>query len=75
MTSATMTPQLPLQGVRVVEICNVAAGPFGSMLLADLGATVIKVENPAEPDYVRTFPPFVQGEAGQHCNHRGPDDG
>ena len=35
------------------------------MMLADLGATVIKVENPAEPDYVRGFPPFVDGAGGR----------
>jgi crotonobetainyl-CoA:carnitine CoA-transferase CaiB-like acyl-CoA transferase len=36
----------PLRGVTVIEFCNVAAGPFCGMLLADMGADVIKVENP-----------------------------
>lgn len=51
----------PLKGVTVLDITRVVAGPFCSMLLADLGATVIKVEHPDEPDYARTFPPFVEG--------------
>ncbi|TNV09748.1 CoA transferase [Brucella pecoris] len=49
----------PLAGVTVLDITRVVAGPFCSMLMADLGATVIKVEHPDEPDYARTFPPFV----------------
>lgn len=53
----------PLQGVVVLDITRVVAGPYCSMILADMGATVIKIENPADPDYTRTFPPFV-GEEG-----------
>ena len=34
---------LPLAGVRVIEVCNVAAGPFCGMLLADLGAEVLRL--------------------------------
>ena len=37
-------PQGPLYGVKVVEFCQVAAGPFCGMLLADYGAEVIKIE-------------------------------
>lgn len=55
----------PLRGLVVVDVTRVVAGPYCTMMLADLGATVIKVENPAEPDYVRTFPPFVQGRGGR----------
>lgn len=51
----------PLAGVVVLDITRVVAGPFCSMLLADLGATVIKVEHPDDPDYARTFPPMVAG--------------
>jgi len=54
-----MNPQLPLQGVRVIEICNVAAGPFGSMLLADLGADVVKIEAPGSGDTLRAWPPLT----------------
>lgn len=54
---------LPLAGVKVVEICNVAAGPFCGMLLADLGAEVIKIENPAGGDTMRAWPPHTGPEA------------
>lgn len=54
----------PLSGVIVLDVTRVVAGPFCAMLLADMGATVIKIEHPSEPDYARTFPPFVSsGEA------------
>ena len=52
---------LPLNGVRVIEFCNVAAGPFCGMLLADMGADVIKVENPQGGDSMRQWPPITGG--------------
>lgn len=55
----------PLSGITVLDITRVVAGPFCSMLMADLGATVIKVEHPDEPDYARTFPPFVSSQDEQ----------
>ncbi|WP_182375992.1 CoA transferase [Nocardioides sp. WS12] len=48
----------PLEGVRVVELAHVAAGPFTGMLLADLGADVVKVEPPSG-DQMRAWPPFA----------------
>jgi crotonobetainyl-CoA:carnitine CoA-transferase CaiB-like acyl-CoA transferase len=53
--------QLPLSGVRVIEFCAVAAGPFCGMLLADMGADVIKVENPLGGDSMRQWPPLTGG--------------
>ena len=50
----------PLSGVRVIEFCQVASGPFCGMLLADFGADVIKVE-PLEGDAMRTWPPITDG--------------
>ena len=56
-----MTPGSALAGITVLEICNVAAGPFCGMLLADMGADVIKLENPDGGDTLRSWPPLSQG--------------
>lgn len=55
-----MDTHLPLSGVKVVEFCQVAAGPFCGMLLADFGAEVVKVE-PPEGDTLRQWPPLTDG--------------
>ncbi|MDF2053215.1 CaiB/BaiF CoA transferase family protein [Priestia megaterium] len=52
----------PLSGIRVLEFGQIAAGPYTGMLLADLGADVVKVENPNGGDGMRLWPPFVQNE-------------
>jgi succinate--hydroxymethylglutarate CoA-transferase len=49
----------PLEGVRVIELAHVAAGPFAGMLLADLGADVVKLEPPSG-DQMRGWPPFAE---------------
>ncbi|NRF72071.1 CoA transferase [Aquincola sp. S2] len=56
-----MSMRLPLEGIQVIEVCNVAAGPYCAMLLADMGADVIKVENPDGGDTLRTWPPINDG--------------
>ena len=54
----------PLAGITILDLTRVVAGPYCSMMLADLGATVIKLEHPSDPDYVRDFPPFAGGTQG-----------
>src|SRR3954467_1651480 len=56
-------PESPLGGVRVVEVGNFMAGPFCTLQLADLGADVVKIENPDGGDQVRTTAPFLDGES------------
>ena len=62
MTSNSSPAPYPhlLSGIKVVEFCQVAAGPFCGMLLADFGAEVIKVE-PPEGDALRQWPPLTDG--------------
>jgi formyl-CoA transferase len=58
---------LPLDGVRVVELCQFAAGPFSTLLLADMGADVIKVEPPRGDD-LRHWPPQTGGFSDNFCS-------
>ncbi|MBA2935678.1 CoA transferase [Sphingomonas sp. CGMCC 1.13654] len=64
MTSKPLSPK-PLEGVRVLELARILAGPWAGQLLADLGAEVIKVERPVEGDDTRHWgPPFLTDSEG-----------
>lgn len=51
-------PKKALEGVKVLELCQMVAGPYCTKLLADLGAEVVKIERPGRGDAARSLPPF-----------------
>jgi formyl-CoA transferase/CoA:oxalate CoA-transferase len=58
------TPVGPLAGITILDVTRVLSGPFCTMLLADMGARVIKVEQPGRGDETRSWgPPFTGGES------------
>jgi crotonobetainyl-CoA:carnitine CoA-transferase CaiB-like acyl-CoA transferase len=63
-SSSVIIAGMILDGIRVVELTEALAGPYGAMLLGDFGAEVIKVERPGVGDQSRTWaPPFAGGES------------
>jgi len=57
-----------LLGIRVLDLSRVLAGPFLTMLLADMGAEIIKLEIPGRGDDAREFPPFLNGQSMYYVN-------
>jgi len=63
----SVNPKAPLSDVVVVDLSRVFAGPYCTMMLGDMGATVIKVEQPGKGDDTRQFgPPYVAGESAYY---------
>jgi CoA:oxalate CoA-transferase len=56
-------PRGPLDGVRVLDLSRVLAGPYCTTLLWELGAEIVKIEQPGHGDDTRAFPPFQNGES------------
>ena len=61
---------LPLEGVRVLDLSRLLPGGFCSLLLADFGADVVKVEDTGMGDYIRWSPPFYEGPPTLHDSAR-----
>ncbi len=57
-----------LEGIVVLDLSRVLAGPYCSMILSDMGAEVIKLEVPGTGDDTRGFPPFKEGKSGYFMN-------
>lgn len=53
-----------LKGIRIIDLTRLQPGPYCTMALGDLGAEVIKVENPQGGDYIRWYPPLGKSESG-----------
>src|ERR1700755_2071724 len=75
-TGDFMTHAKPLEGITVFEIGQSVAAPFAGLIFSDLGAEVMKVENPGTGDHARGWgPPFWQGAAASfHTLNRGKKD-
>ena len=70
MTAETETAPRPLAGLRVLDATHIVAGPFCAMILADMGAEVIKIERPQGGERARLNDPFVSSEDGRQVSAR-----
>ena len=63
-----MAEHAALKNLVVLDLCRVIAGPFCGAMLADLGATVIKIERPGKGDDARAYAPYLNGESLYYSN-------
>ena len=63
MEQNTLANKGPLAGLKVLDLTRVLSGPFSTMWLATMGADVIKIENPKEPDTTRDYVPGINGKS------------
>jgi crotonobetainyl-CoA:carnitine CoA-transferase CaiB-like acyl-CoA transferase len=56
----------PLEGIKILDLTRLLPGPYGTMFLADLGAEVIKIEEPEQGDYARWYSPHINNVGSRH---------
>lgn len=57
----------PLRSLKILDFSTLLPGPYATMMLADLGADVLRIEAPGRADLTRMIPPFEAGQSAQHA--------
>ncbi|MBT6593498.1 MAG: CoA transferase [Porticoccaceae bacterium] len=55
-----------LENLKILDFTTLVPGPFATMMLADMGAEVLRIESPTRPDLLRNMPPFADGQSTAH---------
>ena len=58
---------VPLTSLKILDFSTLLPGPYASMMLADLGAEILRIESPTRPDLVRMLPPRVNSGSATHA--------